>query len=60
VDRGRVLAIELAFREIARRSVLHAVMRRQRVGRLAGPPATIVLAAIAIAAGRGRRAPDRC
>ena len=50
-----VLAIELAFREIARRSVLHAVIGGSAsVASLVA--ATIVFAAIAIAAGRGRRA----
>ena len=50
-----VLSIELAFREIARRSLLHAV-----IGGSASIAslviATIVCAAVAIAASRGRRA----
>jgi hypothetical protein len=50
-----VLAIELAFREIARRSLLHAVIGGSAsIASLV--VATIVFAAIAIVAGRGRRA----
>ena len=50
-----VLATELAFREIARRSLLHALIGGSAsVGSLVA--ATIVCAAVAIAASRGRRA----
>jgi hypothetical protein len=53
-----VLAVELAFREIARRSLLHAIIGGS-ASAAALVVASIVCAAVAIAATRGRRAAGR-